>query len=161
MEAGEFIDIDLAGRSAGTVDHLQHTAYKKTDYRAIDVLLLRIGSQADDLWGRGVVDIHAKIICGKEVVEFRGNQREERDTGAVELTLQLVHDVVLQGIGEGLDERSEVRIGPQNGKKPGIVCRHEFDKMRQGAIFSVLIQTQEPDIGGKEVDGGFHEEFAL
>ena len=71
MEAGKFVDIDLARHPAGAIDHFQHSADEEADDRAIDVLLFWIGAQADDLWGRGVVDVHAEIIGGKEVIELR------------------------------------------------------------------------------------------
>ena len=79
---------------------------------------------------------------------------------AAKQPLQLVLRVALERIRERLDLGRQFRISCKNGKDLSVVLAHELDDMRERAVPSVLIYSQEP-YDRIEIDLGRHREEIL
>lgn len=69
MEAWEFVDIDMAGYAALTINDLEHTADQKADHGAVNVLFLRVGAETKDLWCGRIINIQPEVAGRKEIIK--------------------------------------------------------------------------------------------
>lgn len=63
-KAGGFVYYDVAGVASFAVDEFEHSGEIEADDGAVDELLLRVTSEADDFGGFGVVEVEGKIVGG-------------------------------------------------------------------------------------------------
>ena len=75
--------------------------------------------------------------------------------------MELFHAVVGEGADVGADEGFDGGVGSEDAEQSREVGLDEFEEVGEGAVAAVLVEAEEPDVGGKEADGGFDEKVAL
>src|SRR5579862_9464795 len=84
------------------------------DDGAIRTCLLRIATDRQNLWRLRVVEIKRKIITREDIVDPRRGELGEADGCGCDLSLQLLHGAMEEGIDKGVDLHLNLRVRPEN-----------------------------------------------
>lgn len=130
---------------ARDIDDLEELGHKHRERRSIDRLPAWIVTYTDNLGLIRVVDIQGEIVPRKCPVQCFGSEAVERHAGGGNLALQLLEGLVLDGIGKGVALHLQLVELLHHSEDFPVILSHQLNQMREGAVFAVLVDFQEPD----------------
>ena len=161
VNRGQLVDDDGGLQPALPVDELDDARVVQPQCRSVDILAVGIVADTENLRLVGVVDVECKLTVGHDPVELRGNHARERNLRRGYLTGELFHRPALPGVHERGKVVLQFGIAGENREQVLVTAVEQLDGMGKGAVFPVLIDTEEPYHGGEQDNRRLNKEVAL
>ena len=161
VNRGQLVDDDGGLEPALLVHELDDARVVQPQRRPVDILAVGIVADTENLRLVGVVDVERELTVGHDPVELRGNHARERNLRRGYLSGELFHRSALPCVHERGKVVFQFGIAGENREQVLVTAVEQLDGMGKGAVFPVLIDTEEPYHGGEQDNRRLDKEVAL